>query len=127
MLIHPASCRLLWGQAGQSNALAIAEGLGFSRQIVADARKVRCRLLPAASLHTLPCPSPRSSRKAHVCAKLLGEWPRGLYIHPKPCVQVAAEMRVLTDAKARSESLAEQLGGQVEEAQVTSCLLYLLY
>jgi hypothetical protein len=33
-------CRLLWGQAGQSNALAIAEGLGFSRQIVADARKV---------------------------------------------------------------------------------------
>lgn len=30
-------------------------------------------------------------------------------------------MRVLTDAKARSESLVEQLGGQVEEAQVTSC------
>ena len=27
-------------------------------------------------------------------------------------------MRVLTDAKARSESLVEQLGGQVEEAQV---------
>ena len=50
-----AVCRLLWGQAGQSNALAIAEGLGFSRQIVADARKVRCRLLPAASLHTLAC------------------------------------------------------------------------
>ena len=37
------------------------------------------------------------------------------------CAQVAAEMRVLTDAKARSESLVEQLGGQVEEAQVTSC------
>jgi hypothetical protein len=34
------------------------------------------------------------------------------------CGQVAAEMRVLTDAKARSKSLVEQLGGQVEEAQV---------
>jgi hypothetical protein len=56
-----------------------------------------------------------------VCAKLPGEWPRGLYIPPKPCVQVAAEMRVLTDAKAHSEALVEQLGGQVEEAQVTSC------
>ena len=61
-----------------------------------------------------------------MCAKLPGEWPKGLYIHPKPCVQVAAEMRVLTDAKARSESLVEQLGGQVEEAQVTSCLVFII-
>ena len=34
-------------------------------------------------------------------------------------------MRVLTDAKARSESLVEQLGGQVEEAQVSDSLSFL--
>lgn len=44
MMHNSAVCRLLWGQAGQSNALAIAEGLGFSRQIVADARKVRAAI-----------------------------------------------------------------------------------
>ena len=32
--------RLHWGEAGASNALAIAEGLGFSRQVVHDARRV---------------------------------------------------------------------------------------
>ncbi len=41
-VVHCA-CRLLWGQAGQSNALAIAEGLGFSRQVVDAARKARDR------------------------------------------------------------------------------------
>jgi hypothetical protein len=35
--------------------------------------------------------------------------------------QVAAEMRALTDSKARAESLVEQLGTQVEEAQVMDC------
>lgn len=34
--------RLLWGAAGDSNALAVAEGLGFSPAVVAAAREVRC-------------------------------------------------------------------------------------
>lgn len=34
------SCRLLWGQAGASNALAIAEGLGFDSRVVAAARQM---------------------------------------------------------------------------------------
>ena len=33
--------RLLWGSAGESNALAVAQGLGFSAAVVAEARKVR--------------------------------------------------------------------------------------
>lgn len=33
--------RLLWGTAGESNALAVAEGLGFSPTLVAAAREVR--------------------------------------------------------------------------------------
>jgi len=45
--------RLLWGQAGQSNALAIAEGLGFSRQVVADARKVSVRILQSIRISKL--------------------------------------------------------------------------
>ncbi|KAK9823927.1 hypothetical protein WJX72_006408 [[Myrmecia] bisecta] len=32
--------RLLWGVAGFSNALAVAEGLGFDRSVVAEARQV---------------------------------------------------------------------------------------
>lgn len=37
--------RLLWGEAGQSQALAVAEGLGFDPDIVAAARQI------AASAH----------------------------------------------------------------------------
>ena len=33
--------RLQWGAAGESNALAVAQGLGFSPDIVAAARQVR--------------------------------------------------------------------------------------
>lgn len=33
--------RLLWGRAGESNALAVAQGLGFSPAVVAQARQVR--------------------------------------------------------------------------------------
>lgn len=36
------------------------------------------------------------------------------------CLQVAEEMRALTDAQARSEALAEQLDDQLEEAQVNT-------
>ncbi len=32
--------RLLWGQAGQSNALEVAQGLGFSPSIVKHAREI---------------------------------------------------------------------------------------
>ena len=32
--------RLLWGQAGESNALAVAQGLGFSPAIVKHAREI---------------------------------------------------------------------------------------
>ena len=35
-----ASNRLLWGMAGQSNALAVADGLGFSRDVLREARAV---------------------------------------------------------------------------------------
>ena len=33
--------RLVWGEAGESNALAVAQGLGFAPPIVAAAREVR--------------------------------------------------------------------------------------
>lgn len=33
-------CRLLWGTAGASNALAVAEGLGFSPSVIKEAREV---------------------------------------------------------------------------------------
>ena len=32
--------RLLWGRAGQSNALEVAQGLGFSPAIVKHAREI---------------------------------------------------------------------------------------
>ena len=32
--------RLLWGQAGQSNALEVAQGLGFSPSILKHAREI---------------------------------------------------------------------------------------
>ena len=32
--------RLLWGAAGESNALAVAQGLGFSAAVVEEARQV---------------------------------------------------------------------------------------
>ncbi len=34
------SCRLLWGTAGASNALAVAEGLGFDPAVISEARRV---------------------------------------------------------------------------------------
>lgn len=66
--------RLLWGSAGESNALAVAQGLGFAPPLVAAAREVRGLLrpgrqrgchscvaaplhLPCTSLPSLPCPS----------------------------------------------------------------------
>lgn len=33
--------RLVWGAAGESNALAVAQGLGFAGDVVAAAREVR--------------------------------------------------------------------------------------
>jgi DNA mismatch repair protein MutS2 len=36
--------RLLWGRAGESNALAVAEGLGFGAPVVAEARRVAAEL-----------------------------------------------------------------------------------
>ena len=35
--------RLIWGSSGASNALAVAEGLGFDPLVIAAARKVRAQ------------------------------------------------------------------------------------
>lgn len=43
--------RLLWGEAGQSNALAIAEGLGFSPAVVKAAREVADTMWEITSQH----------------------------------------------------------------------------
>lgn len=56
--------RLLWGAAGESNALAVAQGLGFSPSVVAAARQVRgscCALtvLPACLPGNALCLVPR--------------------------------------------------------------------
>jgi hypothetical protein len=41
--------RLLWGQAGDSNALAVARGLGFSGGVIEEASGVAARLRVAAN------------------------------------------------------------------------------
>ena len=39
--------RLIWGSVGASNALAVAQGLGFDPLVIAEARKVApCALIP---------------------------------------------------------------------------------
>ena len=48
--------RLIWGSVGASNALAVAEGLGFDPLVIAEARKVcliflACIVLSACSAH----------------------------------------------------------------------------
>ena len=44
--------RLIWGSVGASNALAVAEGLGFDPLVIAEARKV-CSLTPTLLLACL--------------------------------------------------------------------------
>ena len=47
--------RLLWGEAGDSNALAVAQGLGFAPAVVAAAREVSQPLLCACSAYPPVC------------------------------------------------------------------------
>ena len=54
----PCASRLLWGMAGQSNALAVAQGLGFSGEVLREARAI------AADMRAVTDTQPRNETLA---------------------------------------------------------------
>jgi hypothetical protein len=103
--------RLLWGAAGESNALAVAQGLGFAPSVVAAARQVRngwhatetgqaCSdscLMALITWHDCPC----ISSCCHACLP-----------------QVAQQLHHGSQARAqRSGLLQASLAEQLEDAR----------
>lgn len=114
--------RLMWGAAGESNALAVAQGLGFAPNVVAAAREVRppalrcCgRQLPAASWPVLGLQRmPAGLRNVHE----LNSSPPALHAAPSHSAQVAAELHHSSQASGkRSAMLQASLLEQLEKVR----------
>ncbi|GAB4822194.1 hypothetical protein N2152v2_009240 [Parachlorella kessleri] len=93
--------RLQWGVAGESNALAVAEGLGFSATVVAQARQVAARL--------------RTAQNAPQRSELLQRSLEVQLEEARQQAQAAAAARRAAEAKLTEAS--EQLQRLQQEAQ----------
>ena len=69
--------RLLWGVAGQSNALAVAQGLGFNREVLREARAI------AANMRAVTDSQPRNETLAASLEEQLHESQARLRDRPK--------------------------------------------
>ena len=87
--------RLHWGEAGTSNALAIAEGLGFSRQVVHAARKVH----PLPSLAQLLLPATHGQHTSDITAME----PRHVEAHAAQHVLCPAIFTMLRTERGKTE------------------------
>jgi hypothetical protein len=113
--------RLLWGAAGESNALAVAQGLGFAPTLVATAREASPRLLlPGRRCAALPSVMLQLPPQARFCQARFR--PLCLWLSaPVVALQVAAQLHHSSQQSGqRSLKLHESLLEQLEEARLAA-------